>query len=107
MLQSKKKTQCGSALPLSSKELLDKLPIDLKGALHLRCSQEAETGQAGAVLLTARVCFSTWLCSQWRINGIKCFFSGTEMQEYEKVPHLKHGAGEWGTSDHLPSSSLD
>lgn len=34
-----------------------------------------------------------------RADGIKCFFSGAVMQEYEKIPLLKHGVREQGTSD--------
>lgn len=81
--------------------------MDGRCAFHLQGKQEARPERMDAVVLTAWLCFFTWLCCWWKINGIKCFFSGTVMQEHGKIPHLNHGAGEWGTSDHLPSPSFD
>lgn len=95
MLQSE--INCfGSTLTPSSKELLEELPMDLEGALHPQCSQGAEMGWMGAhcsALLSGTTAFPG------RTDGVKCFLSGAVVQEYEKIPHLKHSAREQGTSD--------
>lgn len=50
---------------------------------------------AESVLLTARLCFSTWLRSQWRTNGSSC-------GEGAEVPHQKNGLEGLGDSSVYP-----
>lgn len=41
-----------------------------------------------------------------RTDGVKSFFSGAVMQEYEKIPLPKQGVREQATSDCSPASKL-
>lgn len=70
--------------------------MDLEGALHPQCSQGAGMGWMGAHC--SALLFGTTVFPG-RTDGIKCFFSGAVVQEYEKIPRLKDGAREQGTSD--------
>lgn len=79
-------------MPLSSKEL----PVGLEGALH---PQGAGMGWMGWMGTHCSAFLSSTIAIPGRTDGIKCFFRGAVMQEYEKIPHLKHGAREQGTSD--------
>lgn len=58
--------------------------------------------RAESVLLAARLRFSTWLCSQWRTNGVKCFFMWCRSRSTSSKEWFRRT----GRFEHVPIHSL-